>query len=251
MLTSCFSEAFVNCAKVNIGSSSSGGNDPTPSKPYPSASQPERPSQSASNPQEPENEEEDPQEPITTSRVGSHPPQPTLAIVTTTVATTIYVTEPTGLPNESEDEDRSGEDAQDSLDSGSSWWRSRPHRRVQPDARRYQIDGVRCECRRDETTLAARCSCDSSENTVVRKALRLHRRTLYKRVDACDWDSAPAMETSYYTVDAKCAPNAKQDTPESDSFEIKWDVSCGVVEADTEYPLKTMVCGKSFSASIE
>ncbi|KAH7060968.1 hypothetical protein BKA63DRAFT_497836 [Paraphoma chrysanthemicola] len=31
-----------------------------------------------------------------------------------------------------------------------------------------------------------------------------------KRVpDVCDWDSAPTMETSYYTTDAKCAAGAK------------------------------------------
>jgi hypothetical protein len=70
----------------------------------------------------------------------------------------------------------------------------------------------------------------------------MHRRTLYKRVDSCDWASAPAMEVSYYTSDAKCAPNAKTLMPESDTFELGWDVSCGVVNGDGEYKIKMMQC---------
>lgn len=245
-------EAFSSCARVNIGGSSD-DSDPstTPSKPSQSISQPEDPVQSATQPEAPENDGSEPEAPATTSRVGGRPPQEGAATVTTTVATTIYVTEPTGSPEEGKNDGDSEEGTEQTEDSENNWWHNRPHRKVQQGTRRYQVDGARCDCRRDEITLAARCSCDSPDNAVQRKALRLHRRTFYKRVDACSWDSAPAMEVSYYTIDAKCAPNAKQDTPESDTFEIKWDVSCGVVEADNEYPLKTMVCGNSFAASIQ
>ena len=71
----------------------------------------------------------------------------------------------------------------------------------------------------------------------------MHRRSLQKRVDGCDWDSAPAMEVSYYTSDANCAPNAKAKNPTSDSFEIGWDVSCGVIDGNGDYPIKIMDCG--------
>ena len=70
----------------------------------------------------------------------------------------------------------------------------------------------------------------------------MHRRTFYKRVDACDWNSAPAMEVSYYTPDANCAPNAKAHMPKSDAFELGWDVSCGVVEGQSEFEIKMMSC---------
>ncbi|EMD94762.1 hypothetical protein COCC4DRAFT_176644 [Bipolaris maydis ATCC 48331] len=113
---------------------------------------------------------------------------------------------------------------------------------VTPNTRRYQVDGSRCDCTRDALTLAARCFCDSPEKSIERKALRLHRRTFYKRTDACDWNSAPAMETSYYTIDAHCAAGAKDRMPESDKFELGWDVSCGVVEGESEYEIKTMTC---------
>ncbi|KAL6705654.1 hypothetical protein ACN47E_006601 [Coniothyrium glycines] len=237
-------ESFVNCAKVNIGSGSSNSSTPStptsPSSPSQSASRPQRPAQSAAQPLEPD--EEEPETP-TTESPGSR------ITTTTTAVTTIYI-EPTGTPDDTQDEENFEDNTEDTDSPDGQWWRNRPHRKVQEGARRYQVDGAHCECRRDEFTLAARCSCDTTDSAVERKALRLHRRTFYKRVDACDWNSAPVMETSYYTEDAKCAPNAKQDTPESDTFEIRWDVSCGVVEG-SEYPLKTMICGNSFSASFE
>lgn len=177
------------------------------------------------------------------------PPRPTgrpslpedgpVVTVTRTVETTEFGSAPTSLPSDSEESDSSD-------DNQWGWWRHRPHRKVQEGARRYKIEGNRCECRRDERTLAARCSCDApheKRSDVERMALRKHRRTFYKRVDACSWASAPAMEVSYYTSDAKCAPNAKLNMPESDDFELKWDVSCGAVEGESEYQLKTMTCG--------
>jgi hypothetical protein len=112
--------------------------------------------------------------------------------------------------------------------------------------RRYQVDGHSCECRRE--ALNSRCYCDADDSTpekraaVEKQALRMHRRTLYKRVDACDWATAPAMEVSYYTIDAKCAPNAKNLMPDSDTFELGWDVKCGVVQGDGEYKIKMMDC---------
>jgi hypothetical protein len=258
----------MNCARVHISNGSGNSTAPsTPSQPSQSSIQPQQPAQSATQPEQPE-DDEGTKAPAPTSGASDRSPQATAPTAVTTVVTTVYrtqVTEPTGSPDSTENEDDSdssddsdnsdnsddSDETESSDDSGNNWWRNRPHRKVLEGARRYQVDGTRCECRRDELTLAARCSCDSSDSAIERKALRLHRRTFYKRVDACNWDSAPAMEVSYYTEDAKCAPNAKQDTPESDTFEIKWDVSCGVVEGDGEYPLKTMQCGNSFSASIE
>jgi hypothetical protein len=64
----------------------------------------------------------------------------------------------------------------------------------------------------------------------------------HDRVDTCIWPSAPYMETSYFTVDAQCMPSAKTNDPESDTFEIGWDVPCGVVEGDGEYPIHMVNC---------
>jgi hypothetical protein len=69
----------------------------------------------------------------------------------------------------------------------------------------------------------------------------LHSRR--KRTDTCIWESAPQMETSYYTTDAMCMPNAKLIKSASDIFEVGWDVSCGVVEGDGEYPIEVIDCG--------
>jgi hypothetical protein len=150
--------------------------------------------------------------------------------------------------SEGDSEEDSDED-EESTESEKPWWashRHREHREVKDGARRYNVDGHSCECRREP--LNSRCYCDApgasleTRAAVEKKALRMHRRTLYKRVDACDWASAPAMETSYYTSDAKCAPNAKSLTSGSDEFELGWDVSCGVVEGDGEYQIKMMDC---------
>lgn len=68
------------------------------------------------------------------------------------------------------------------------------------------------------------------------------RQSNRNRVDACVWESAPSMETSYYYTNAVCMPNAKLENPKSDSFEVGWDVSCGVVEGDGVYPIQVMDC---------
>jgi hypothetical protein len=60
--------------------------------------------------------------------------------------------------------------------------------------------------------------------------------------DVCDWDSAPRMETSYYSTDANCAPNAKLNNPRSDTFEIGWGDACGIVEGDNEYAIQNIEC---------
>ncbi|KAF7445908.1 Lytic polysaccharide monooxygenase [Pyrenophora tritici-repentis] len=60
--------------------------------------------------------------------------------------------------------------------------------------------------------------------------------------DACDWNSAPRMETSYFSTDAKCAPNAKLKNPRSDTFEIGWGDACGTVEGDNEYAIQNIEC---------
>lgn len=164
--------------------------------------------------------------------------------------------EDSGDSEDSEETDDSeqtddSEETDDSADSEGNeedkpWWHKHPHREVNPNARRYAVDGWNCECVREPSN--SRCSCDSSDSSpakraeIEKKALRMHRRTLYKRIDACDWASAPAMEMSYYTIDAKCAPNAKANTPESDDFELGWDVSCGVDKGDGEYKIKMMDC---------
>jgi hypothetical protein len=112
-------------------------------------------------------------------------------------------------------------------------------------SRTYMIDGFKCACTSAEPR---RCPC-SGGNSIAqrgiaeRKALRKHRReAIRKRASACDWNSAPSMIVSYYTSDAACAPNAKINTPESDTFEIGWEEPCGVVEGDGEYPIKPLDC---------
>lgn len=229
-------ESFSNCARVTITNDDDSSSTPSqPSEPAESSAAPEYPGESSPEPEYPGQDEPAPPPPAnppavpTTVQAGN-------PVVTTTVIQTIYAPEPTDapaaeMPNQSE--------------YGNNHWSRRPHRKVVEGARRYEVDGSRCECRREEPSLAVRCSCDgdsSKRSEVEHKARRLHRRTLYKRVDACDWATAPTMETSYYTVDAKCAPNAKMNVPESDKFELKWDVSCGVVEGTSEYPLKMMDC---------
>ena len=68
------------------------------------------------------------------------------------------------------------------------------------------------------------------------------RRSGKPASDACDWNTAPRMETSYYSVDARCAPNAKLKNPKSDDFEIGWGNACGVVEGDKEYAIHNIEC---------
>ncbi|KAH7071678.1 hypothetical protein FB567DRAFT_208956 [Paraphoma chrysanthemicola] len=242
-------EAFMNCAKVKITGGSGNTTPTTPSQPSSPATTPKQssgttPQQpvSSTTPQQPDDEEEtspqlpddeeDTPPPAKTSRAprptrtGRPGPRPT------TTSSSLHA-KPTPSSN---DED----------DSEGHWW-SRPHKEVKADTRKYSVDGWSCACRRE--ILNPRCYCDSSDSSaekraaIEKKALRMHRRNLSKRVDACDWASAPAMEVSYYTSDAKCAPNAKVNMPQSDSFELGWNVNCGVVEGDGEYNIKMMECG--------
>jgi hypothetical protein len=82
----------------------------------------------------------------------------------------------------------------------------------------------------------------------VRKSQRDHSHRKHYRMpeklasDACDWNSAPRMETSYYSTDANCAPNAKLNNPKSDTFEIGWGNACGIVKGDNEYAIRNIEC---------
>lgn len=222
-------ESFESCSKVHIGGGS--GNDSKPSEPSQSTTQPEEPAYTSNPPKETSKPETTQQPSYGQNPAGDNNGH--VVTVTTVIATTIYQQQAkrTSVPESSVAEDNS---------QPLKW--VRPHQQVKPNTRRYQVNGSSCDCTRDELTLAARCFCDSTDRDVERKALRLHRRTFYKRTDACDWNTAPTMETSYFTIDAKCAPGAKSRMPESDKFELGWDVSCGVVEGESGYPIKTMTC---------
>ncbi|KAH7361089.1 hypothetical protein BKA66DRAFT_426095, partial [Pyrenochaeta sp. MPI-SDFR-AT-0127] len=53
-----------------------------------------------------------------------------------------------------------------------------------------------------------------------RKNFGTNEQPLQRRLsDVCRWDSAPIIETSYFTVDAKCMPGAKLSNLRSDDFE--------------------------------
>ncbi|KAF2034082.1 hypothetical protein EK21DRAFT_57250 [Setomelanomma holmii] len=247
-------ESFMNCAKVKVtgGSGSTTPTTPTtPSTPSTTPKQssgttPQQPAYS-STPQQPDDEDDSPNDeddttPPAVTSVAPRPsntgrPRPRPSSTSSSSR---------GRPTQTPDDSDDSVDSDDSDDSGDSHWSSRPHKEVKANARKYDVDGWSCECRRE--TLNSRCYCDSSDSSakkraaIEKKALRMHRRTLYKRVDACDWASAPAMEVSYYTEDAKCAPNAKLNMPESDTFELGWNVNCGVVEGDGQYQIKMMEC---------
>jgi hypothetical protein len=261
-------EAFMNCAKVNIGGVA--GSPSQPAKPSQSATTPKPPSQSygaqpkpSPTPAQPQAPEEDETAPATSTPAeendGSDDSENSEGDDGSDDSDNSESTdgsedsESTDGSEGSEDSENSeGTDGSEECDdeksaseeSANRKWAGRPHREVKKDVRRYTVDGHSCECRREP--LSSRCYCASAPATkraaVEKKALRMHRRTLYKRVDACDWKSAPAMEVSYFTEDASCAPNAKMLTPESDDFELGWDVSCGVVEGDGEYKIKMMEC---------
>jgi hypothetical protein len=269
-------EAFSNCAKVNIASGS--GSPAQPAKPSQSATTPKPPSQSYGSepkpsqaPAQPQQPEDDGEEtvpsattpcPTTTGRPGSGP-RPTPSPEDSEDNESSDDSEGSEDNEDSEDSEESNDsegsdDTEDSDNSGDSEdsegsetydaseesSQPRPHREVKQGVRRYTVDGHSCECRREP--LSSRCYCASASSSkraaIEKKALRMHRRTLYKRVDACDWATAPPMEVSYFTSDAKCAPNAKSLMPDSDEFELGWDVSCGVVEGDGEYKIKMMEC---------
>lgn len=68
------------------------------------------------------------------------------------------------------------------------------------------------------------------------------RRPAMFTSDACDWNTAARMETSYYSIDASCAPGAKRNNPKSDDFEIGWGDTCGVVNGDGAYTIQIIEC---------
>ncbi|KAI1676219.1 Lytic polysaccharide monooxygenase [Pyrenophora tritici-repentis] len=68
--------------------------------------------------------------------------------------------------------------------------------------------------------------------------------------NVCNWNNAPRMETSYYSVDARCAPNAKPKNPKSDGFEIGWGNFRGIVEGDKEYTIQNIECWVRVSADL-
>ena len=80
------------------------------------------------------------------------------------------------------------------------------------------------------------------KSNVLAPPKKFHRRSENPASDVCDWNTAPRMETSYYSVDAQCAPNAKLKNLESDDFEIGWSDACGVVEGDKVYTIQNIEC---------
>jgi hypothetical protein len=242
-------ESFISCAKVKITAGSSN------TKPSQSVTQTQTSSRlSSTYPTSPAQSSPQSKQP---DDAGNSAPTAVISSVATiphSSATSIYSrprstatsssasAAPTEPASNNDDSDDEGDD-----NSDNHWWSQRPHKEVKAGTRKYNVNGWNCECRREP--LNSRCYCGSEDTSteqraaIEKKALRMHRRTLYKRTDACDWATAPAMEVSYYTEDAKCAPNAKLRMPESDDFELSWNVNCGVVEGDGEYKLREMDCG--------
>lgn len=153
--------------------------------------------------------------------------------------------------NSGDESDDEGSDNENSEDETENKWNGRPGRWNPHRRQSYKYKMVdEHKCKIDSVAKRAECECKASSGCtsekralVERKAVRMVRRdALKKRAGACAWDSAPSMVVSYYTVDAACAPNAKMNVPESDTFEIGWMEPCGVVEGDGEYPIKEMDC---------
>ena len=153
--------------------------------------------------------------------------------------------------NSGDESDNEGSGNEDSSNETENNWNGRPGRWNPHRHQSYKYKMVdEHKCKIDTVAKRAECECKASSGCtdekralVERKAVRMIRRdALKKRTDACAWDSAPSMVVSYYTVDAACAPNAKMNVPESDTFEIGWMEPCGVVEGDGEYPIKEMDC---------
>jgi hypothetical protein len=63
-----------------------------------------------------------------------------------------------------------------------------------------------------------------------------------RQTDACEWESAPDMQTSYFADGARCMAGAKLSNPTSDEFEYGWDVPCGMIAGDGAYPIRTVGC---------
>ena len=153
--------------------------------------------------------------------------------------------------NSGDESDDEGSDNENSENETENKWNGRPGRWNPHRRQSYKYKMVdEHKCKIDSVAKRAECECKASSGCtsekralVERKAVRMVRRdALKKRAGACAWDSAPSMVVSYYTVDAACAPNAKMNVPESDTFEIGWMEPCGVVEGDGEYPIKEMDC---------
>ncbi|OAL56147.1 hypothetical protein IQ07DRAFT_498232 [Pyrenochaeta sp. DS3sAY3a] len=87
------------------------------------------------------------------------------------------------------------------------------------------------------------CECKSSRHCTCDPPSHLNRSQLEKRApEACSWDSAPEMVTSYFTVDARCRPGAKLSNPTSNTFEFGWEMACGIVNGDGAYPIEIIKC---------
>jgi hypothetical protein len=255
-------ESFMNCAAVQIGEGSGNSTTPTtptnPPKPSSSATKPTPPNQSAPAsapaPSKPDGDK---------PSYGTPPSQPqdnddSEAPSNDDESSNDDDEEEEPSWNDSEEpewsenndwnqDDESNEDNNDdeSNEAENKYTPAHPGR-WSPRPRTYMVDGLKCKCSSSDVRL---CPCTGGSSSLAergiagRKALRQHRREASrKRANACDWNSAPSMIVSYYTVDAACAANAKMNNPESDEFEIGWEEPCGVVEGDGQYPVKTMEC---------
>lgn len=248
----------MNCAAVQIGEGS--GNTTTPTNPA-------APSVSATKPTQPDNEYQYSAAPAPTStRAADRPSYPAVSASPSQPDYEEYNEDPSydATPEDSSEEtdDSENSDSPEEWDYNSHYdesdneetnnkWSGRPGRW---NSHRHQtfkykmIDEHKCKI--DTVAKRAECECKASSGCstqkralVERKAVRMVRRdALKKRAEACAWDSAPSMVVSYYTVDAACAPNAKMNVPESDTFEIGWNEPCGVVEGDGEFPVQEMDC---------
>ncbi|KAF1927093.1 lytic polysaccharide monooxygenase [Didymella exigua CBS 183.55] len=261
-------ESFMNCAAVQIGEGSGNTTTPTnPAAPSVSATKPSKPSSSTYQP-----DDEQPQYSVapqpTSTRAAGKPSYPTASASPAQPEDDESTEEPSydapseddseetddseGTDNseeEEEDNDYKDSEESDNEETDNKWshpghWNSNRHQSI-----KYKmIDEHKCKV--DTVTKRAECECKATSGCsnqkralVERKAVRIVRRdAIKKRADACAWNSAPSMVVSYYTVDAACAPNAKMNVPESDTFEIGWSEPCGVVEGDGEYPIKEMDC---------
>ncbi|KAF1364607.1 hypothetical protein EJ07DRAFT_99669 [Lizonia empirigonia] len=250
-------ESFMNCAAVQIGEGSGNTTTPTnPAKPSVSATKPTAPSSSAYQPTQPDEEDQYSAAPSPTStRAAGSPSYPTASASPTKPDDEDSTGKPSyDAPSDDSDDSSDEDDSTDDTEESDKKWSGRPGRW---NSHRHQsvkykmIDEHKCKITsRDDRAVDASCDCKAASGCstqkrglVERKALRMARRdALKKRTDACAWNSAPSMVVSYYTVDAKCAPNAKMNVPESDTFEIGWMEPCGVVEGDGEYPIKEMDC---------
>lgn len=254
----------MNCAAVQIGEGSGDSTTPTnPPAPSVSATKPTKPSSPAYQPSQPEGQDQYSAAPAPTSTPSGRPSSPA-------ASASPYQPDNQDTDEESDDEpsyqappenddsdytdssdeeddnnyDQSDEETNNRWSKGNGRWNSHRHQTW-----KYRmIEDHKCKI--DTVAKRAECDCKASSGCsaqkraeVERKAVRMVRRdAIKKRAEACAWDSAPSMVVSYYTVDAACAPNAKMNVPESDTFEIGWSEPCGVVEGDGQYPIKEMDC---------